>query len=82
MHPLPVQNFGGQENSCVQRKQPHSQKRFVITLSKVYHILKLIKISYIQNQKKTRKHKTKNTFVQKMLELTREILNWDEVFKN
>ena len=54
----------------------------VITLSKVYQNLKPIKIAYIQNQKQTRKHKTENTLVQKMVEFTREILNSDHVFKN
>ena len=77
-----VQNFGSQENSRVQREQTHSQQKNVITLSKVYHILKPIKIAYIQNQKQTRKHKTENTLVQKMLEFTREILNSDDVLKN
>ena len=56
---------------------PFTQKKNVITLSKVYHILKPTKIAYIQNQKQTRKHKT-----EKMLEFTREILNSDHVFKN
>ena len=44
--------------------------------------LKPIKIASIQNQKETRKRKTENTFVQKILEFTREILNSDDVLKN
>ena len=71
MHPLRVQNFGSGENSRVQRGQAHSQK----------NLSRPIKIAYIQNQKQTRKRKTENTFVQKKLELTREILNSDDVLK-
>ena len=63
------------------RETPFTKKN-VITLSKVYHILKPIEIAYIQNQKQTRKHKTENFFVQKMSEFTQEILNSDHVFKN
>ena len=60
----------------------HSQKKKVIALGKVYHILKPLKIAYIQNQKQTSKHKTENACVQKMFEFTPEILNSDHVFKN
>ena len=78
MHPLQVQNFGSQENSRVQREQPHSQKKNCYHVKQVCHIL----IEYIQKQIETRKHKTENAFVRKILEFTREILNSDDVLKN
>ena len=60
----------------------HSQKKKVIALGKVYHILKPIKIAYIQNQKQTSKHKTENACVETMFEFTAEIQHSDHVFKN
>ena len=54
------------------------------TKKNCYHVKQAchILIAHIQSQKQTRKHKTENTFVQKMLEFTREILNLDDVLKN
>ena len=57
-------------------------KKKVVALGKVYHILKPLKIAYIQNQKQTSKHKTENACVEKIFEFTPEILNSDHVFKN
>ena len=84
MHSLRVQNFGSQENSRVQREQPHSQKKLLSRLASLsYHNRVYTKPrTNKEKTKKQRKHKTENDFVQKMLEFTREILNSDDALKN
>ena len=57
--------------------------KFVITLTKAYHSLKPIKMTYIQNQKQARKLRQEKTLLSKRcFSLLLKILNSDDVFKN